>query len=488
MSAAPTSPPLLARLCARGVRAALAGIAVFWGVAIVWIRGAGGVAAWWLPLALAIGALAPAPMLAPWSSYRSRRVLAFAAAILVLAVAIVGHGAIATPSRHWDGAASFDAKVFWLARATTLQQPFFADPAVFHHSPDYPLLLPLLVAATDRLAGAGAGRLWLPAFYVLWIGVLATTLRRLPGGPRRTFLVVVGAALTPALLGPGGGAVDSGYADATLLLATTTIAAGLLLSSPWEVALGVLLAIAAKPEGSIYAGVAAAAAFVAGRRRELVAAVGAGAVALAVWLPTQRLLLHRGGGDDGVSVAILVATSAGLLAMAAGVDAWLGRTMHPARWRGVACAVGAIAIAATLPWWRTLVPLGSGIGIYVHGGAWQRGFANVPAFLLACVDQALLRGHFGATFVALVSVAVWGRRAAVSGGGGGVFVAVGLAATALPFLLSPEPDLQHHLRSSLPRLLLHWLGPAWLWVGWRLGGGWPPAAEPAAVRSGMRDA
>ena len=40
--------------------------------------------------------------------------------------------------------------------------------------------------------------------------------------------------------------------------------------------------------------------------------------------------------------------------------------------------------------------------------------------------------------------------------------AIGLAITALPFVLSPSGDLGHHLRSSLPRLLLHWVGPAWL--------------------------
>ncbi|MGK0157449.1 MAG: hypothetical protein ACI9SE_004430 [Neolewinella sp.] len=32
----------------------------------------------------------------------------------------------------------------------------------------------------------------------------------------------------------------------------------------------------------------------------------------------------------------------------------------------------------------------------------------------------------------------------------------------MPFVLSPEPNLEHHLRSSLTRLLLHWIGPIWL--------------------------
>ena len=42
------------------------------------------------------------------------------------------------------------------------------------------------------------------------------------------------------------------------------------------------------------------------------------------------------------------------------------------------------------------------------------------------------------------------------------FVLLGLATTALPFVLSPQPELHQHLRSSLPRLLLHWVGPLWL--------------------------
>ncbi|HEU4418893.1 MAG TPA: hypothetical protein VFT55_08130, partial [Planctomycetota bacterium] len=32
-----------------------------------------------------------------------------------------------------------------------------------------------------------------------------------------------------------------------------------------------------------------------------------------------------------------------------------------------------------------------------------------------------------------------------------------------PFLLAPIEDLEHHLRSTMPRLLLHWCGVMWIW-------------------------
>jgi hypothetical protein len=48
------------------------------------------------------------------------------------------------------------------------------------------------------------------------------------------------------------------------------------------------------------------------------------------------------------------------------------------------------------------------------------------------------------------------------------WLGLGLVAVIAAFLLSPEPDVQHHLKSSAPRLLSHWLGVVWLCAGWVL--------------------
>ncbi|MEO6594451.1 MAG: hypothetical protein ABIP94_06840 [Planctomycetota bacterium] len=63
-----------------------------------------------------------------------------------------------------------------------------------------------------------------------------------------------------------------------------------------------------------------------------------------------------------------------------------------------------------------------------------------------------------------------------------LFLLLGLLVIPIPFLLSPEPDLEHHLKSTLDRLLSHWLGAAVLVGGavaaWRE----DPVSRPATAR------
>lgn len=78
--------------------------------------------------------------------------------------------------------------------------------------------------------------------------------------------------------------------------------------------------------------------------------------------------------------------------------------------------------------------------------------------------------RFGLTFAALGLAAgiAWrqhrrGRGAAIAAPL--LWLSLGCAAIVLAFLLSPETDVEHHLRSSASRLLSHWVGVAWLVVG-----------------------
>ena len=154
----------------------LLGVVLFWFGASFWVRGAS-VPDWWLPVALAVGLAATARLRVAPRGERPRWLPITSACVIGVAFAAMAFGALETPSRHWDGAASFDAKVHWLTTAPTLNQPFFASSDVFHHSPDYPLLQPLLVAMTERLL-PGFGRLVLPLLYLLLCSVVATALRR----------------------------------------------------------------------------------------------------------------------------------------------------------------------------------------------------------------------------------------------------------------------------------------------------------------------
>lgn len=476
-----------ATLLERLGRALLAGIVVYWFGAILAVRSAAGVADWWLPLALALGCCVPAPRGARWpAATLSWRTRLAAGALLAIVFGALVYGAVATPSRHWDGAAAHDAKSYWLSQAMTLQQPFYADPAVFHHSPDYPLLLPLLVAGGERwfggVCGAGSGRIWLPLCHALLLVVLATALRRGLGGPRRALGVVLACAVVPALIGVGGGGIDSGYCDPLLLLATTTLAAGLASRAPWELALGVVLAVASKPEGPVYAALALVVAFVLGRRRELIVLASALVLAMLAWLPTQRQLLQLPPTSLMTSCLPLLGMSA-LLAIAFVVDRLVRGADHPRRWRAGLVAAAMVATVVCLPLLGAIVPPTSAVGVYLHRGYQPaQGLANLPAFARAWCDYTLWRWGFGGTFVLLLVVAPWRGHRPAAGGGAGMFVGLGLLVTALPFVLSHEADLQHHLRSSLPRLLLHWVGPAWLWIGLQLGAGWPALEAGAAAK------
>lgn len=461
------------------------GLALFWCGASVFVRG-DGVPDWWLPAALAAGLAAAARLPAPHAAPAPRWLSAGAWLTIGCAAAAVAYGAVATPSRHWDGAASFDAKVSWLARTPTLQQPFFAAEGVFHHSPDYPLLQSLLVAAAERLL-PGWGRLILPLLYLLLACVVHAALQRRRVRARLRVAVVLAVALTPALLAPGGGAVDSGYHELLLLLATTTMAAGFLTDQARFVALGALLAIVGKPEGLPYALLALAVAFARGEPRLWWPTFAAIAVALVTWEPVRQLLLHRtaaGGGAPALwSLRIVPVAAVTLFA----IDRLLCglRLSHRGRWLVVLAAPLTLLLA--LPW---LAPLFAGdqgaLSLYLrHGDRVYAGFANLPAYAAALLDYGVLRLRIGAALVlpcACVAVALR-QGVALAARDLRAFVLLGLATSALPFVLSPESDLQHHLRSSLPRLLLHWVGPAWLltaaWLDALLEA--PVDCEPAAA-------
>ncbi|MCK5945424.1 MAG: hypothetical protein KAI24_25765 [Planctomycetes bacterium] len=450
---------------ARLVTGLLLALALFWCGASLFVRG-DGVPDWWLPFAigagLAAGLLLPRAATGAANASDGRApTWALLLAVLVVAVAFgaVAFGAVATPSRHWDGAASFDAKVFWLSHAPTLQQPFFAQPGVFHHGPDYPLLQALLVAMLERRV-PGCGRLVMPLLYLLLCGVVAVALRRRAVWPLLRVGVTVAVAVTPALLTPGGGAVDSGYSELLMLLATTVLAAGLLCRSALWFGVGVLLAIVSKPEGTFYALVAATVAFVRADRELLRAALLAGLLAAITWLPVRAALLHVEPRTWTAFGALLAAAAAASVALRLSA-----RAARPALVRWTIALGLPLLVLAALPWLAPLVAEHSALGVYLRqAGNLLDGLGNLPAYLAAFGEHGFARLRFGAALLLPLAAlaAARAQRRRLGDAPLATFVALGLLTTALPFVLSPEPDLQHHLRSSLPRLLLHWIGPALL--------------------------
>ncbi|MEE2888544.1 MAG: hypothetical protein VX951_14025 [Planctomycetota bacterium] len=407
--------------------------------------------------------------------------------VLGVAVAAVAYGAISTPSRHWDGAASFDAKVFWLTQSPTLQQPFFATEGVFHHSPGYSLLQPLLIASIER-ALPGAGRLVLPMFYLLLCGLVATTLRRHRTATWLVTATVLAVGLTPHLLSPISGSVDSGHIELLLLLATTTIAAGFLRGSGGLLAVGIVLAIAAKPEGQLYAAVATGIAFASGSGTLLLAAFLAVLVSFVIWLPVQAELLHNSSPVGTVMVLGVAAATAVLVML---VDAWVRRRAQPHVWRWGLVVGAPIVVLMCLPLLASWLPAerGAFAAYFRQADEVWRNLGNLPAYFVAFLDVGIVKLRIGLALVLPIAIALlaWRRRVRLNDRALMAWVVLGLSMTATPFLLSPEADLQQHLRWSLPRLLLHWVGPLWLltacWLDTVLAPRISPCDQPVARSS-----
>ena len=76
------------------------------------------------------------------------------------------------------------------------------------------------------------------------------------------------------------------------------------------------------------------------------------------------------------------------------------------------------------------------------------------------------RGAFGLTFVLPVALLLARWRTGAPGRAPVVWLWLLLAVPlwCVPFLTSPLDDLERHLRATLPRVMLHWTGIAWVWI------------------------
>lgn len=445
----------------RLVTGVLLGMALFWAGACFWIRGAG-VPDWWLPSAFAAGfcLTARTSVVDRTASPCWSRWLAWVVVATVFAALLFG--ALATPSRHWDGAATFDPKIFWLEDSPTLAQPFFATRGVFNHSPDYPLLLPMLIAMVERLVPE-LGRVVLPMIYLLLCGVVASALQRRAIAPLLGTAITVAVAVTPAMLTPGGGAVDSGYAECLLLLATTTVAAGLLNRRLLWFVIGIVLLIAAKPEGQAYALVALAVTYARFEGRLLVYGIAALLIACTIWEPVQAALLLS---DPEPWLTIPLVVIVGFSSLRFVIKRFAPRFDASERRRWALVLALPVIGLAVLPCIAPLFAEGDGaVAIYMRQAEFVYiGLANLPHYFAKLFELGITSMKFGVTFLLPIAccLVAWRRGIKLADRSVTAFVLIGLATSALPFVLTPEPDLGHHLRSSLSRLLLHWLGPFWL--------------------------
>lgn len=401
----------------------------------------------------------------------------------IAAVTMVAYGALATPSRHWDGAVAWDVKAHYLADAPTLDQPYFRDRYVLVHSRGYPLLQPLVMAAGDRLLGPGGGRVLFPVLYAGLLLLIGVGLRRAGVAGTVAWLSAAGCVLAPRLANPTSGGADSGYADLFLLVATTALAVGLLGKDVRFLATGAALAVMVKPEGMIYAGLAIAVAWCAGERRQtkwVTLGWVAGAVA---WLPVQGQLQRL--DDEGTLGLRLLPLGVGAAVL--GADRVARNLRLEVRGRTMAIALFLAVLTAALPWLAGVANPGllGTLSEYLEDpGRAVRRLQSVPAIMVGAIGYAMPPGSFALAFAAplVAGSALLLQRRRPAAGVVAAFVAVGITAVLGAFVLSPEEDLDHHLRSSMSRLLLHWVGPAMLLAGVWSDALWRPVGDRPQAR------
>ncbi|MBL8728517.1 MAG: hypothetical protein JNM25_08815 [Planctomycetes bacterium] len=458
MSTAALERPLLAGVGA----AAVAGI-----LGTVWLLAHGTVPDWLLPvaagtgIAIAIGHARRHRAAPPTGAPTSRGLLLLAVALVAGLAAVLAYGALATPSRHWDGAVAWDLKTAVLGRAPTLAQPFFRDPTVYCHSRDYPLLQPLLMALLQRWQLPE--RLVFPAAYLLLVAAIGAGARAAATSGRLAVLFALAAAVTPMWLSPTSGGFDSGYGDAVLATWLAVVALGTATANLPLVVCGLALAILQKPEGLPYAGLFLVAVWLHGEARLLRAATAAVAVAGALGLALQRDLQSFGTA----SPAPVIAAAAGGAVVVLVADLWLRRRGAGRRGRWLALLLGLVPAAIGVAVLSRLGDDGGVLGVhFADGGRPLQRLQQLPRIGLAMAEWAFGRGTFGLTFVVPIAVglAAWrtgsGRRAPVLL----AWLLLALPLWCVPFLTSPLADLDQHLRATLPRLLLHFTGVAWVWA------------------------
>ena len=278
-------------------------------------------------------------------------------------------------------------------------------------------------------------------------------------------LVTIAFAVTPNLVNPTSGAFDSGYADGMLAMTLTVAFAGIVIGDRAWLLLGCLLMVLTKPEGLFYGGALVAAIWVSGTSRLLLAATAGWLVGCVLQLSLQHDLQTSGASAAWLPTLVMAAAIAALLLVS---DRWIGadpKALRRRRWVAV-LAVPTMLIAGPL----LLLSLTDNPGTFATylsdpGRALSR-LGSVPAIMIGGVNHAIGRGAFGLTW--LLPPLLWWlarrRPACATTNLLGVALLLFAAIWMLPFLLFPSEDLTHHLRSTMPRLLNHGTGPAWLLI------------------------
>jgi len=455
------------------------GLALFALLAHLLLGLGGSVAPLWLPVCLGMGvalalrqgtaaAVAPGPGAAvrPW-------VLVTTILIVVTVAVALGVAVTTTPAYDWDAVAAWSVKAKRLLQNPSLAQPFFEDPGVWHHSRDYPLLQPLCLASSQALLGEGLGRLWFVTLYVLMVGTAGFAVRNAGAGVDAACAAAVALGVTPILVDPTGGGFTSGYADAFLATAITAAAAGLVLRDAWLVASAVVLMIVIKPEGLVYGALVVAVPWLRDQRVLLVSAVGGFVLAAGLWLPIQLQLQQA---DHGGSGWVVWAGLLGIGVVLVLAQRWIRPSQRSAWLLTLVVVLAALVSLALLKLLVTGMGQADGCltSYFRDPGRPLDRLPRLPHIVWGVVSYLFLPRKVGLLFAFLLAWVVLHKRlrpwtAPASAPAVGLLLALAAPCLLMPYLLSTEDNLAHHLRSSMGRLVLHWLGAGWVLGGLAIG-------------------
>lgn len=385
------------------------------------------------------------------------------AAVVAVAALAITWGSVATLDRSWDGLATWTANARWLAVDGTLAQPYFRDPAVLNYGRGYPLLQPLLLAQGMSWLGEHGARVLFPLLWLLLVGTLAGALRRTTLPSRQQEIVVLGLALVPILVEPGGGSAESGFADllvaAVLLLVSVAMVENRALLS---LVAGLLLPLT-KNEGTVYSLLFVVVAYVAGRRRAAVGIAAGSFGALSLWAPLQQQLLAP---DEPLGLGAFLPALLGP-AVLAGLGVGCAFATRTARGFARATSFAILALAAG-------VVFGSGqFARTAIGHALQSlvrldvEWSNLLEILGGGIANLVFVRKLGLTFAILIAAWVLARRRGGVGLAGPPLWAILSGHVAILAFLACRPyeALDLFLREGLVRYMAQWIGVCWLAIG-----------------------
>lgn len=420
------------------------------------------------PLCILGGLLAgtriPRPDLATVPADRSNRLPRWldrampwiAASLLGLATGLMVYGSVGSLARDWDGFILWSLKAHYLVPPTSLDQPYFTDPAIYASGMSYyPPLQPLCLGAMRGLLGDLSGQLLFPILYVASIATVFLALAHRGLTRSEAWIGALAFGLTPMWLNRGAGAVDSGYADLFLAYALILAGAGLLLSDLRLLFLGALFLPLIKPEGTVYALALGLITATSAPTRHHYATAWGLTLALLLWLPL------RTGDGDAMSFAGPLLILGALVAIHK-----LHRRVSPRTMLGIGLGIAGGTLIAVFVAEDALRSSSNLLlrDFVVHILDPVDRLAKTPQLLLGYAKAVMAVNDFGLLFLLAFALLLLPRRMVgrIPCRPLAIFFLVGLALACTAMLLSPDTDLEHVFRSRFDRLLLHWVGPGWL--------------------------